>query len=74
MTKESQPKVDRQKDADDFARLVDQKSPGMISEFWGMLRHNKKWWLAPIIVVSLILGVLILLLGTPVAPLIYTLF
>ena len=74
MIKDTQPKIDQQHGADDFARLVDQKSPGMIAEFWGLLRHNKKWWLAPIIVVSLLLGALILLFGSPVAPLIYTLF
>ncbi|MFQ5511605.1 MAG: DUF5989 family protein [Candidatus Krumholzibacteriia bacterium] len=74
MTKETRPGVDQQQQASELADLVDQKSQGMVNEFWGLLRHNKKWWLAPIIVVSLILGVLILLFGTPIAPLIYTLF
>lgn len=74
MTKETRPDVDRQQQGSELADLVDQKSQGMVNEFWGLLRHNKKWWLAPIIVVSLILGVLILLFGTPIAPLIYTLF
>ena len=60
--------------ADDFARSVEQKSPGMIREFWGLLRHNKKWWLAPIIIVTVILSALMFLFGTPAAPLIYTLF
>ncbi|MCO5052751.1 MAG: DUF5989 family protein [Verrucomicrobiae bacterium] len=41
---------------------------------WGFLRHNKKWWLIPILVVFLIFGLLILLAGTGVAPFIYTLF
>ncbi len=32
-----------------------------LSEFWGFLRTHKKFWLAPIIVVLLILGGLVLL-------------
>ena len=39
------------------------------------MRERKKFWLAPIIVVLLLLGVLIVLAeGTAVAPFIYTLF
>ena len=55
-------------------QLVEQKRRGVVGEFWGLLRHNKKWWLAPIIIVSLLVGALLILFGTPVAPLIYTLF
>ena len=65
---------DPKESASKFAEQVEQKSPNMISEFWGLLRYNKKWWLAPIIVVAVILGGLMLLFGTPLAPLIYTLF
>lgn len=54
--------------------LVERKRSNVVAEFWGLLRHNKKWWLAPIIIVSLLVGALLVLFGTPVAPLIYTLF
>ena len=38
-------------------------------------RHNKKWWMTPIILVLLLLGVLVVLAGTGMAgPSIYTLF
>lgn len=47
---------------------------GLISELWGFLKQNKKWWLLPILVVLLLLGVLVLLSGTAAAPFIYTLF
>jgi hypothetical protein len=47
---------------------------GLLGEFWGFLGANKKWWLLPIIVVFLILGLLILLSSTGLAPFIYTLF
>ena len=46
-----------------------------ISEFWAFLRVRKKLWLAPIIIVMLVLGGLIILTeGTVVAPFVYTLF
>jgi hypothetical protein len=47
---------------------------GLVSDFIGLLAANKKWWLLPIVVVLLALGVLILLSGTAAAPFIYTLF
>jgi hypothetical protein len=44
-------------------------------ELWDFLRIRKKLWLAPIILVMLILGgFLILAQGSVVAPFIYTLF
>ncbi len=49
-------------------------SDGIVSEFWGFLKDNKKWWLAPIIISILGLGLLVLLGGTAAAPFIYTLF
>jgi hypothetical protein len=46
-----------------------------ISEFWGFLRVRKKLWLAPIIIIMVVLGGLIILTeGTVVAPFVYTLF
>ena len=53
---------------------VKQKQTGMLSEFFGLLRHNKKWWLTPIIAAAILLGVLMMLLATPLSPLIYSLF
>jgi len=38
------------------------------------LKQNKKWWLLPIIVAVLGLGLLVILGGTAAAPFIYTLF
>jgi hypothetical protein len=43
-------------------------------EFLGYLRQTKKWWMLPILIVMLCLGVLALLVSSPVAPFIYTLF
>lgn len=47
----------------------------LLKEFWQYLLSNKKWWLAPIIIMLLLLGMLIFLTqGSSVAPFIYTLF
>ena len=46
----------------------------ILFEFYDFLRVRKKWWLAPIIVSILGLGLLVLLGGTAAAPFIYTLF
>jgi hypothetical protein len=47
----------------------------LIKDLWGFMRERKKFWLAPIIFVMLILGGLIVLTqGSAIAPFIYTLF
>jgi hypothetical protein len=47
----------------------------ILSEFWSYLKVRKKWWLAPIIIFLVVLGVLIVLSQSSVlAPFIYTLF
>jgi hypothetical protein len=46
-----------------------------LKDLWDFMRERKKFWLAPIIVVMLLLGVLIVVAqGSAVAPFIYTLF
>ena len=47
----------------------------LIREFWLFLRVRKKWWLAPIVVVLGLMGLLIVATqGSALAPFIYTLF
>lgn len=47
----------------------------LIKDLWGFMRERKKFWLAPIIMVLLLLGALIVFAqGSAVAPFIYTLF
>lgn len=47
----------------------------LLKDLWGFMRERKKFWLAPIIIVLLLLGVLIVFSqGSAVAPFIYTLF
>ena len=47
----------------------------LIRDLWAYLGTRKKFWLLPIIVTLLMLGILIVVgQGTVVAPFIYTLF
>jgi len=59
---------------DDFVTKASEPRSGLAGEFASFLKENKKWWLAPIIVSILGLGLLVLLGGTAAAPFIYTLF
>jgi hypothetical protein len=46
-----------------------------LKELWSFLKARKKFWLAPIILIMLLLGVLMIFAqGSAVAPFIYTLF
>jgi hypothetical protein len=47
----------------------------IISEFWDFIKTRKKWWLGPIVLIMLLMGLMIVLTeGSAVAPFIYTLF
>lgn len=46
-----------------------------LSMTWAFLRARKKWWLAPIVVFLLLMGLVIVLTqGSAIAPFIYTIF
>ena len=46
-----------------------------LKDLWGFMRERKKFWMAPIIIVMVLLGALIVLSqGSAIAPFIYTLF
>ncbi len=47
----------------------------LVSELWLYLKIRKRWWLAPILIVLALLGLLVVgTHGSFVAPFIYTLF
>jgi len=47
----------------------------LLKDLWSFMKQRKKFWLAPIILMMLLLGVLIVLTqGSAIAPFIYTLF
>ncbi|GIW99016.1 MAG: hypothetical protein KatS3mg111_2349 [Pirellulaceae bacterium] len=47
---------------------------GLVAELLLFLRENKKWWLIPLIVSLLCIGLLSLIAASGAAPFIYTLF
>jgi hypothetical protein len=47
----------------------------LIKELWLYLKIRKKFWLLPILIVSILLGgMLVFVQGSAIAPFIYTLF
>lgn len=49
-------------------------SATLVQEFFGFLSANKMWWMAPILIVALLLAGVVVLGSTGAAPFIYTLF
>ena len=55
--------------------MLAQRMWSLVKEFLRFCAQEKKWWLAPLIVLLLALGVVIVLASsTPIATLIYSIF
>ena len=51
------------------------RSSGLTSQLWAYMRERKKWWLAPVIAVMVLVGALLIFAqGSALAPFIYTIF
>ncbi len=72
--RERNPQDDHARETAAFTRAADARQQGFVVEFGQFLLHNKKWWLLPILLVLLAIGILAALSATPLAPFIYTLF
>lgn len=49
--------------------------PSLLRELWAFMRVRRKWWLLPLVLVMLLLGLLITFAqGSALAPFIYTIF
>ena len=57
-----------------FAQAAEEEQPGLVREFLEFLVESKAWWLTPIIIVLLLVGLLVMLSGSVVAPFIYPIF
>jgi hypothetical protein len=66
--------VKQNSNAKSFEQEAAERSTGFFGEFLYFLRHNKRWWLTPVMILLLLLGLLVVLGGSGAAPFIYTLF
>lgn len=58
----------------EFEQAAKDSEIGFLSEMVGFLITNKRWWITPIVVCLLLLGILLMLGSTGAAPFIYSLF
>jgi hypothetical protein len=56
----------------EFLQASSQEERGLVAEFIAFMKENKMWWLTPILVVFLLLGVLLILGATGAAPFLYS--
>jgi hypothetical protein len=60
--------------AREFEREADRRRTSFLTELWTFMRHNKKWWITPIVLILILVGVLVFVGGSGAGPFIYTLF
>ena len=58
---------------EEFAAESRRRRTPFLAECWQWLKHNKKWWLLPIIIALLLLGLIMLIGGAGLGPFIYPL-
>ena len=58
-------------DKSEFEEAGRQRRVSIISEFLYFLRTSKKWWLLPILIIFVLIGLFVLIAGTPVGLWIY---
>ena len=63
--------TDKPSQAEEFRDAAGEQRTGLPREFWEFLKHNKKWWLLPILIVIVLLGLLVVL-GGAISPWLYS--
>jgi hypothetical protein len=59
----------------DIEKKEPESAPSFWSEFWVFLKHNKRYWLLPIVIVIVLLAIFILFTeSSALAPFIYDIF
>ncbi|MDC0156991.1 DUF5989 family protein [Verrucomicrobia bacterium] len=58
----------------EFKDLKTKSNRGLLSELWRMFMDNKKYWMIPLVLILLLMGLIVILGGSSSAPFIYTLF
>ena len=49
---------------DRFQDFAGEAQPGILAELFDFLKHNKKWWLLPILLIISLFGLLMALAGS----------
>ena len=71
----SNPADDKRNDREEFLNEAGAGRTNLATEFWDFLKHNKKWWLIPILLTGAIIGLVAVLASNPAAaPFIYPMF
>ncbi len=65
---------DNSPESSEFEDLGREQQPGLLTEIWTFIKEEKVWWMTPIILALLLVGILVTLTSTGAAPFIYTLF
>ena len=65
---------ERGRAAKEFEAEASKRNSNLFGELWSFLSENRKWWLLPLIAVLVLVGGLLVLSSTALAPFIYTLF
>ena len=61
-------------DTTEFVRQAGRAPRGLVAELMSWMAHNKKWWLLPIVLTMLLGGALIMLSGSSLSAILYTVF
>ncbi len=56
----------------EFLKAAGQQERGLFAEFWSFMAENKIWWLAPILIVFLLVGVLLVIGAGPMSAWLYS--
>lgn len=57
-----------------FVEQAERPTRSFALEVLEYLLQNKKWWLIPVVIVLVLVGMLVMLAGTPAAPFLYPFF
>ncbi len=61
-------------EAGEFTREAARGQTSFLREYWDFLRHEKRWWMTPILLALLIAAGFVIIGGSVAAPFIYALF
>ena len=67
--------IDKTESGQNQQEQEQEENYSIVAEFWDFLKHSKRWWLLPIVIILALLSVLILVTSSsPVFPMIYAMF